>query len=174
MRQYDKYEKYADCPRDGDNLGDRDIRRSTVTLLDSDDYQAPVAAPEDRAHAVVRTALGSVPLVGKTGAELFQYIIAPPLERRLNEWRNAIAAGLRRLEADRGLDLGALPNNQAFVDAVLTATQMAIKTSQARRLEALRNAVANAGLQGSPSGEVIRPVVRRRRPLVVWREPREW
>ena len=87
-----------------------------------------------------------MPVLGKAAVELFQYIITPPLDRRLTEWRNEIAEGLRRLEANRGLDFDALGSNPQFIDAVLSATLVATRTSQSGKLEALRNAVLNSAL----------------------------
>lgn len=112
----------------------------------ADDYEPPVRTAGDHAHMVARAAIGAVPFVGAAGVELLQLILAPPLERRRTEWTEQIAAGLRRLEVDRGVRLEELGDNPVFVDAVLTATQIAIRTSQQDKRAALRNAVLNSAL----------------------------
>jgi hypothetical protein len=115
-----------------------------------DDYKPPESETGDRAMAVVRSTLGAVPIIGAAAQELLDHVIRPPLVRRQQEWMEDIAGGLRKLEADHGIRPEQLRDNRAFVDAVLSATQAAIRTSQHEKKKALRNAVLNAGLPGAP------------------------
>jgi len=87
-----------------------------------------------------------VPSAGSTFAALFQ----PPVERRRDEWESDVTDDLRRLSAKSAVKIDDLPQNAAFVDAVLVATQAALRTSQPLKRQALRNAVLNAALASRP------------------------
>jgi hypothetical protein len=45
-------------------------------------YQPPKATGGDAAHMAVKAALSVIPALGGPAAELFAYLLAPPLERR--------------------------------------------------------------------------------------------
>jgi hypothetical protein len=77
---------------------------------------------------------------------LLDQLVGPPLTRRLDEWRAEMAEALRLLEARPELRLEDLGRKPEFVDAVLSATQAVLRTSQAGKREALKNAVLNAAL----------------------------
>jgi hypothetical protein len=77
-------------------------------------------------------------------------IIAPPLAKRQAEWAENVGNAVRRLEAEKGITPEELRDNPAFIDAVLAATQVAIRTSQEEKRKALLNAITNAALPGAP------------------------
>jgi hypothetical protein len=96
----------------------------------------------------VRAAVAMVPVPGLDG--LLEMIISPPLARRRSEWERDVVAAIRQLESERGIKPEQLQDNPAFIDAVLTAFPLAVKTSQHAKRAALRNAVINAALPGAP------------------------
>jgi hypothetical protein len=114
-------------------------------IFDRDD-DAPDKGPADAAHDTVRSVASLVP----GGAALLEWIVVSPLERRNTEWMNDVAVGLRQLEEKRGVSLHALRDNPAFIDAVLTATQAALRTNQTGKRAALLHAVLNSALGSSP------------------------
>jgi len=57
-----------------------------------------------------------------------------------------IAEGLRKLERD----FAELKDNNAFIDTAMQASQVALRTSQQEKREALRNAVLNSALPDPP------------------------
>lgn len=117
----------------------------------SNPYEPPKESLGDAAHGLVRGALDDlVPGFGGTAAELFSLIIQPPLQKRLDAWRQRIADGLFTLEQEERLRVEDLPNNPVFIDAVLQTSQAAMKTSHEEKLEALRNAVLNSALPHAP------------------------
>jgi hypothetical protein len=116
----------------------------------SNKYEPPKPVPGDRVYAVVRAGLGSIPVVGASAVELLQQVLEPPIEQRRTEWMASVGEALLLLESERGVKIEDLGNNQAFVDAVLTASQVAIRTSQKNKRRALRNAVLNSALPTSP------------------------
>jgi hypothetical protein len=115
------------------------------TIFDRD-YEPPEPGPGDAAHALAHGIVDLVPVA----ADLLSFIIGPPLERRRQEWMQDIADAVRRLEKDRGIRPDQLQGNPAFIDAVLSATDAAIRTSQEGKRRALRNAVMNAALPTAP------------------------
>jgi hypothetical protein len=70
--------------------------------------------------------------------------LSPPLEKRRNAWMKEVGRTLQELEKNRGIKLEELQTNEAFVTAVLQATQTALRNHQREKIEALRNAVINS------------------------------
>jgi hypothetical protein len=103
----------------------------------------PEATRGDIATAIVRGAVGSFLVVGAAAGELVNLVLKPPLEKRRAKWMEEVAKCLRKLES-QGIDLGTLRNNEAFVDTVMQATEIAQRNYQAEKWDALRNAVSNS------------------------------
>jgi hypothetical protein len=119
-------------------------------MKDDDKYSPPEASLGDHAHTLARAGVGSIPLAGAAATELFQKLIAPPLEKRRQEWMKSVAVGLRQLEEQQRLTLDDLSENDTFIDAVMSASQAAIRTSHEGKREALKNAVLNSALPDPP------------------------
>ncbi len=117
---------------------------------DSKDLAVPQSSLADKAHAVVRAGLGAIPVAGQGAIELFSALILPPLEKRRNEWMEAVGQDLARLAVDRKIDLDELQQNQAFTDLVMSASQAAIRNANEEKRQALRNAIRNAALGNGP------------------------
>jgi hypothetical protein len=107
----------------------------------------PSSTVGDAAHMMARAGLSAIPMIGGPGAELFSYLIVPPLTKRRDEWVQSIAEGLQALEKRvDGFTIESLVGNEAFVTIVMNASQLAIRNHRKEKLEALRNAVLNAAL----------------------------
>ena len=117
--------------------------------MDNDKLDVPKRKGGDVAHTVAKAVVSAIPGVGGPAAELFQFVIQPPLERRREEWMNQVAGKLRELEAN-GLKLESLRDNEEFVSAVMHASQAALRTHKAEKLTALRNAIANIAKGQAP------------------------
>ncbi|HEY2906421.1 MAG TPA: hypothetical protein VGJ29_11030 [Vicinamibacterales bacterium] len=104
----------------------------------------------DHVLAAARGALGAIPFGGAAATEVLSYVFTPPLLERQREWFDDLGERVARLESERGITLDQLRDNQAFLDAVATATQSALRTSSQTKKEALRNAVVNAALPRRP------------------------
>lgn len=115
-----------------------------------DDLTPPKETIGDKAHALARAGIAAVPYIGSSAVEIFQLVFAPPLKRRQQEWMESVAAGLRRLEEMHQCVIENLKDNDAFIDTVLQASQVATRTAQAEKREALRNAVLNAAAPNPP------------------------
>jgi hypothetical protein len=49
-------------------------------------YELPTPTASDKAYAIARAAVGSIPIVGSAAVELLFSILAPPFEKRRSEW----------------------------------------------------------------------------------------
>ena len=121
------------------------------------DSREPFPEPSmvDHADAVARILLSLVPEVGGPAAKLLDLVIAPPLQRRRVDWFNHLADRLTRLEqAVEGFTVESLTDNEEFITAVLTASQIALRSHNQEKLAALRNAVVNVALETEPDAEL--------------------
>jgi hypothetical protein len=109
----------------------------------------PKAGVGDAVHAIVRAGLSSIPTIGGPAAELFSFLITPSLEKRRQEWMEEVSNALKKLEREQGVKLEELKNNDVFIDAIMQASQAALRNSQQEKRQALRNAVLNAALPSS-------------------------
>lgn len=119
----------------------------------SDKLEPPKASKGDAAHAITKAGLSAIPVIGGPAVELFQHLVQPPLERRRQEWMTSVGEKLKELE-DRGIDIGKLGQSEEFISAVMHASQIALRTHQEEKREALRNAVFNIASGQSP-GEAL-------------------
>ncbi len=115
----------------------------------SDKLQPPKPSKGDTAHALAKAGISAIPMIGGPGAELFQHIVQPPIEKRRVEWMGYVGEKLIELES-RGVDIGQLSENEEFVSAVLHASQIAIRTHRQEKREALRNALFNIASGKAP------------------------
>lgn len=114
-----------------------------------DDINKPSSS--DYGYAVAKAGLGSIPIIGAAASELLGLILTPPLEKRRQKWMSEIGHKLKELEEKDKIDLSSLKDNEQFIDVVLVATNLAIKTSQEGKLKAFQNAVINSALRESPN-----------------------
>src|SRR5215213_10816450 len=109
--------------------------------MDEDSLRPPERSRGDAIHRGILAALSAIPVA----AELFETIFAPPLARRQDAWMEAVADGIRQLqERIEGFDWTRLTEDEAFVTIAIEASAAALRTHQAEKREALRNAVLNA------------------------------
>lgn len=116
-----------------------------------DDNTLPRATTLDHVHLAVKAALSTIPMAGGPAAELFAAIIAPPLAKRRDRWLEALAEKLRQLE-ERVSDFSieSLANSEEFVSVVIATSTAAMRTHQAEKLDALRNALLNVAMGRAP------------------------
>lgn len=115
-----------------------------------DPEKPPRPSRSDVAHSVVKGALSGVPLVGGIAAELLTLAFEPPLSKRRDEWMESLWKKLKAAEAK----LESLQDDPAFFTTILQATQIALRTHQEEKLEALLNAVANSAVRPAPEDDV--------------------
>lgn len=117
--------------------------------MDEKELEAPKKSTGDVAHSVTKAGLSAIPVLGGAAVELFQNVVQPPLEKRRAEWMALVGEKLKELE-EKGLNLEALQENEQFISAAMYASQLALRTHQEEKLEALRNAVANIATGQAP------------------------
>lgn len=99
----------------------------------------------DYIHTGIKAGLSTAPFIGGPIAEFFSFVIAPPLEKRRTEWLIEIYKRLQLLEkTSEDFKPENLAKNEKFFSVFLQATQIAMRTHQKEKLEALRNAVINS------------------------------
>src|SRR5687768_2037915 len=104
----------------------------------------------DILYAAVKAGLGSIPVLGSAATELFGLVVTPPLDKRRQEWMNEVAEKLKQLEQNNQVDFSSLSHNEQFIDTIVQATSIAIKTSEQEKIVALKNAVTNTALNVAP------------------------
>jgi len=108
----------------------------------------PEKSAGDIAQGVVKAAVSGLPVVGGPAAELLGMVFGPPLEKRRDKWMDDLAGIVKELQSKvEGLTPEKLSQDHAFVTMSMRATEIAIRTHQQEKLDALRNAVLNAGLK---------------------------
>lgn len=105
----------------------------------------------DWMHAISKGVVSAVPLAGGAAGEIFGLLVAAPASKRRDEWIQALAERLQALEKKIPDLFQALPSNDDFVTAALHATQIAMRTHQNEKIEALRNAVLNVAIGSAPN-----------------------
>lgn len=98
-------------------------------------------------------ATGMIPVAGSPLAAAFQLAIGWKFGKRQADWLDQLAEAVDELQrqTDELLTFEDLAENEAFMDAVVTATRAAHATNQEAKLDALRNGVLNTLAPDAPS-----------------------
>ncbi|MDQ0087604.1 hypothetical protein J2T12_000998 [Paenibacillus anaericanus] len=99
----------------------------------------------DIGHKFVKASLSSVPVAGSFLSELFTTIVAEPSSRRrdqiLIEIDNRLIEMSNKIEQ---FDINKLSSNEVFLSTVSQAYQIAMRSHQEEKLQALLNAISNS------------------------------
>ena len=130
-----------------------------ATLPEGDAMNSREPYPEPgiaaRAASVVPVLASLFPGLGGPASQLVSMVLALPLGRRRDAWLNDIAERLAKVEQTvEEFTVEALADDEEFVTAMLTATQIALRNHDATKLAALRNAVVNVALHREPDAEL--------------------
>jgi len=107
-------------------------------------YSPPKPTTGDSARNLTRAVLSPI-----SGAdELLSYIWKQPFDKRLEVWREVVANALRQLESKQGVDLSRIHLNDDFISVFIQASAIAVRSHQAEKIDALKNAILNAALPG--------------------------
>jgi hypothetical protein len=105
---------------------------------------------QDVGYALIKSTLGSIPILGTAVSELFGLVVTSPLEDRRIFWMNDVGERLLQLEKDGKVDQSLLRDNSQFLDTVLQATSYALKTSIEEKRVAFRNIILNTAVGDAP------------------------
>ena len=118
---------------------------------ESSTHEIPEPDPRDKLHKLITTIVSPIPYA----SELISEIVKPPFEKRINEWRQAVDDGLRKLEQQtEDFKIEELADNETFVTAVLQITPIAISTHVKEKHEYLPNAILNSALPTVPADDM--------------------
>jgi hypothetical protein len=118
----------------------------------SDIPEEPKKSAADVAYTVAKAAVSAVPVAGGPAAELLGIIFGPSLEKRREKWLEQLADAVKEVQGKVAeLTPEKLSQNEAFISTALRATEIAVRTHQEEKLEALRNAVVSAALPDAPN-----------------------
>ncbi len=101
---------------------------------------------EDFAHAAAQASVSLIPAGGGVLAEAIEVVWPSRLDRRRAEWLNELNDALNHLDLDVETLRSRLDDDE-LLDLFLEALRSAQRTSEAEKLEALRNAVLNSVLE---------------------------
>jgi len=132
------------------------------------DHEPPKPGPGDHARALARAGLSAIPVAGGAAVELFNKLITPPLERRRDQWRHDVGEAIARLEADKGVKIDDLQNDESFIDTVMHASLIAMRNSQEEKRKALLNAIRNCALPNPPDASIREIFLELIDTLTVW------
>ena len=124
------------------------------------EIEEPTRTAGDLAHLVTRAAIGSIPVIGAAGAELFAYVVQEPFERRREQWMREVGDRLAQLRDHARIDVDKLRDDPLFTDTVLSATQAGLRTQSDKKRQALMNIVANSAKPGAPEEGVRMTFIR--------------
>jgi hypothetical protein len=115
---------------------------------------APGKTAFDYGMAVAKAGSVAFPFLG-AGVVLVDLVTAPLRGKRMNDWCEELRLCLNKLSAEvEGLTPEALATSDSFISALAQATQAALKTHHAEKLEALRNAVLNVAAGTAPPDDL--------------------
>ena len=104
----------------------------------------------DDIHRGARMLISLLP-GGGAAVELFNRLLAPPIQRRRDAWLNGLAERIARLEQEGRVKIDDLQQSDEFISTVMQASQAAVRNHQKEKLDALRNAVLNTALGQAPN-----------------------
>ena len=109
----------------------------------------------DIAEDIARKTLALVPVLGGPAAALIDVMLAPALEKRRIQWSNELAELVNDLRArDPSLTVASLSADDEWIDAVLAATLVALRTSREEKWRALTSALAHIALRDEPDRDL--------------------
>lgn len=110
----------------------------------------PVETPAtDLVVGSTKAAISMIPIAGAPLVEILNMLVTPTLQKRRDTWFEELGEKLKELEEKKYLTWEDLENNETFIDISIKATELALKTSQIEKLEALKNALLNSAKRDS-------------------------
>jgi hypothetical protein len=130
-------------------------------MSDDNSLTPPKPTPADWAHLGVKAVLSAIPYpcVGGPAAEFFAAIFRAPVQKRLEQWREDVAAAIRKLQ-ESSVEIGALLQDEGFATMIIQATVVVLRNHHQEKREALRNAIVNAALSTQGATDIHLAFVR--------------
>src|SRR5438132_62449 len=96
----------------------------------------PREDPQQAATSIIRSAVGSMPLVGAAGGELLSVLAERVIPSRKDAWLDDLGEVVNDL-LDHALDIRELAGNEAFWTIFIAASEAALRTHEAEKRRAL-------------------------------------
>lgn len=123
--------------------------------IDVDRYDPSVEPVPDKIHRIARAAIGAMPVLSGTALELLNACIEDPFQRRRTQWLHDLSESLNQVTDQ----VEAVGRHQVRQDAVLTAvlraSDVALRTSDAAVHDRLITLVLNTIKDETPSEEKL-------------------
>jgi len=101
--------------------------------------------PSDYGHNAIKAGLNTIPLAGGALAIVFETVFSSPIERRKEEWLIQLESAVEEICTKiSDITPEKLSQHELFISAYLQASNIAIRTHQKEKIEALINAVKNS------------------------------
>lgn len=98
----------------------------------------------DYGHAAIRAGLNVIPLAGGPLSVAFETVFSSPIEKRKEKWLMQLSPTIEEICSKiSDLTPEKLSQNELFISAYLQASNIAVRTHQTEKLNALINAVKN-------------------------------
>lgn len=148
--------------------------------LDKLQTSMPSNLAAEWALLLAKMGVSFIPFAGGAAAEVLGALISPHIEHRRTEWLESNARGLaelvERLQPEHFL------HDEAFTTAFLHASQVALRTHQQEKLDALRHAVLHVAIADAPDDSLQLMFLNALDTLTPWHlrllkcvaNPREW
>ncbi len=122
-----------------------------MAKINKDLIDPAVEPASEKVHRAARAAIAAVPALGGTLVETFNSLIEPPMAKRKTEWMVDVTNAINELYDKGILTEQDLQENEKFFTTLVHASNTAIRSHDADKLKALRNAVLNSALPDAPS-----------------------
>lgn len=105
----------------------------------------------DVGHAIAKSVLSAIPVVGGSAAEIFSLILEPPITKRRDEFLISVYKELKSLnEKFEDFNIEELVKDDIFITSLIHAVPVAVKNHQMEKITALKNIVLNSALPNAP------------------------
>lgn len=112
-----------------------------------EDKNYPIEAEiDDTLVDSFKVVASAVPVFGAPVIELMNMLVTPKLQLRRDAWFQELGERVKKLEEEGKINYEDLQKDDVFIDISMKATEVALKTHQAEKLNALRNALINTSL----------------------------
>ncbi|WP_445454216.1 hypothetical protein [Flavobacterium sp. 25HG05S-40] len=109
-----------------------------------EELQLPEETPTDKLYNLLKGTIGMIPYAGSIASEVFGMIVTSPIVKRRQKWSELVVSKLKELEETKAiLNIDELAENEEFISFLMEASDIAIKSHQLEKLEALRNSIGN-------------------------------
>ncbi|HNQ23099.1 MAG TPA: hypothetical protein PKK06_08395 [Phycisphaerae bacterium] len=126
-----------------------------------DSLDPPRRSGADHALNAAKVGIGAIPWIGSAAVEAINGFFASPYDRKLHEWRVAMAQVVQQLRHETSeLCQKSLQGSQKFQEVVILASDVASKSDPVEVYPALKHAIIAAGSASDTSRDMLLRILR--------------